>query len=421
MTPRTPAAALASTAILACAMVSGCPSVADDDAPGDDDAAAAPPAVVIDGLFGGEPSRYGTQKKVATLGGDRRIAVLGEASAAEPYLHRLFATISADGGESWSPPTLLGGDEAGFVSWGALAARGGQVAAVYPAAYGSDPVRLYVRRGELDGEGIAWAAEELALADPAYAGALFPTIAFDGAGGLHVTARVETDYDAGCDVATEDCPQERREVLYLTDVGGSWGTRVISARWTSTVPELRIDLDGGAGGPTGRGRLVAVWHSEDRPEVAFGDAVAPVQLWTLDLDDGSEALQDVPGTWLGEGPGADVRTGLLPTAAVDAGGRTHLAWAHVDGAYEMRFWYAVRDTAGGWSTPEPIDPDGPPITGGAQLVVGPDDVPRLVATIRDGEGGAVVVLTRGDAGWSAAPVITSTDHGFNCTLMGSCP
>jgi len=307
---------LSSVVILTLLAVSGCPGSDDDDlTAGDDDDTTEPWSVV--------------------------------------------AALSLDGGQSWTAPEPLSDPGLDHAGWAAVAAFDDQVAVVYPAAIGGDQVLLTLQRGSFDGAALTWADPQIPVAVPEIVGALFPTVVFDGAGALHVVARVETDYDAGCDVDTQDCPQERRQVVYLTDAGGSWEARTLSQRWTSTVPELRIDRDGGADGA----------------------AVDQPSLWSLDLDDGSEELTSVPGAWLGEGPGAPVKTGLLP--------------------------------------PEPVDPGGTPITGGAQLVIGAGDEPVLAATILTGDGGSVVALSRGDGTWVSQPLITSEEHGFNWALPGA--
>ena len=416
MSPHRAVLALPPIVILTLLAVSGCPSSDDDDdtTAGDDDSGGDSWFVVADGLYDGEPSRYSGQKKIVALENGALLAVFNVGDADHPPgFHHLFAALSLDGGQSWSAPEQISDPGLDHVGWGSVAALGDQVAVVYPAASGSDQVLLTVRRGSFDGAALTWADPQIPVAVPEIVGALFPTVVFDGAGALHVVARVETDYDPGCDVDTEDCPQERRHVVYLTDEGGSWEARTLSQRWTSTVPELRIDLDGGADGAAGRGRLTAVWHNEDRPDVAFGAAVDHPSLWTRDLDDGSEELASVPDAWLGEGPGAEVKTGLLPTVALDAGGRVHVAYAHVDAAYDLRYWYTARDDAGAWLPPEPVDPGGDPISGGAQLVIGAGDEPVLAATTLAGDGGSVVVLSRGDGAWLSQPLITSEEHGFN--------
>ena len=354
--------------------------------------------VVVQGLQGDHATRYTAQKKVVQLGSDAIVLVFNDPGAAAPDPDgpdRVHAVLSYDGGESWSDPEILTGDEFEEIHFASVDARDGQLAVVFPARVGSGATGIQLIRGVWVGRddgGVEWSAPEEIGAGAPMADLGFPGVVLAPDHSVHVVGRVNTPYQADCDVELEDCAQEHRQVFYITDADGGWSSRTLSTEWTSTVPELVLADDG---------RLWATWHNEDREASPVGCVRGDVSVWSLDLDDGTEELGSVPGSWLGEGCDADWKTALYPSIDTDAAGRPQISYAHTsqqNGDVEFVYWHTQRSSDGAWSTPQRIHEASVSVS--ASMVLLDGGTPAVVSARNDEDGGRLVVSQRAGSVWS---------------------
>jgi len=359
------------------------------------------------------PTRYAVQTKVAPVGHGGILVIFHDEEEGPLGPRRpVYGSVSLDGGESFSEPQRITGEEYTHVGFAALTTRDEDVVLAFTGRTEEMSVNgIFVQDGTWDGEDVQWQQAELATPADAEVDHKFASVAVDPLGGRHVICRAEVEYDPDCDVDEADCLQERRQIFYLEDSSGSWSFTRISEQWTSTVPELVLDDDGGRDGSGGRGRLWAAWHNEERATVPIGCMVADASLWTADLDSGEAELGRVPGSWAGEACDAEVKSAVLPSIAVDSAGLVHAVWCLADSGYDLEVLYAHQIDGDQWSEPEPMS--GATVRYGAVLTIGEDDVPVAYAPRNGDPAGQVVAFRREPAGWTEAVIDRSDVHGFN--------
>lgn len=397
--------------LFAALVVSSCgcsiSTVEDDPAP-----VGGSSTLVAAGLRFSDSTRYAVQKKLVAFEDGTLLAVFHDGLAEQPlYLRPVLASLSSDAGATWTDPVQV--TPSGFihVEFAAVAAHGTRAALAFTGQ--NDPVRgtgIFVTEGQLDGLQISW-DDPVEITPQAHAVDFkFPSVLFDPAGHLHVLCRADVPYDDACDDLEEDCGHELRHVFYLTDETGEWTFLTISDRWTSTVPDLDIDPDGGEDGAAGRGRLWAVWHNEERPAEPIGCMVADVSLWSLDLDTQEATLSFVPGSWQGEECDDTVKSALLPSISVDTAGLPHAVWSHADADYDQTAYYAHANHDGSWTSPELVSEEA--LRYGAVLAVVGDQ--PVVYSARAGTAdGEVFAFSRSDGAWQSTSLVQSPTSAFN--------
>jgi len=369
---------------------------------------------IADALGFDHATRYAVQTKVGPIGDGAVIAVFHDEEEGPAGMRRpLFVAASVDGGATFSDAERLTGESFTHVGFAALATRDDTVVVAFTGRLEDMALNgIFVQQGTWDGVGMAWQEPQLATPADADVDYKFASVAIDSHGHRHVVCRADADYDPECDPDVEDCLQEQRQIVYLEDAAGDWSVTQISEQWTSTVPELVLDDDGGSDGAAGRGRLWATWHNEERLTVPIGCMVDDVSLWTVDLDGGDAELGRIPGTWEGEGCDAEIKSAALPSIAVDASGQLHALWCLADPDNDLDVRYARRlDDQETWSEPESISSRA--IRYGAVLTLGDDDQPLAFAPRNGDESGEVVAFRRAGDGWSETVLDRSDEHGFN--------
>jgi len=396
--------------VVAVFVLAGCSDTEETEDPPED-----PQAVQIAGDLGFDHgTRYGVQTKVAPIGGSAIFVIFHDEEEAPVGNRRpVYGTVSTDGGVTWTTAERLTHEEFVRVEFSAMTTRGDRV--VLSLAGCTEEMThtgIFVLEGTWDGDAIQW--QEPQQITPVDAGVdfKFPSVVIDPLGGLHVICRADVEYNSDCDADVDDCLQELRQIFYLEDTASVWSFAQISEQWTSTVPELVVDDEGGSAGAGGRGRLWAAWHNEERPTVPIGCMVDDVSLWTADLDSGEASLDRIPDSWDGEDCQAQVKSAALPSIAVDSSGGLHALWCLASAGNDLDVRYAHReDEDGAWSQVEAISVE--TVRYGAVLTFGDDDVPVVFAS-RNGEGsGEVIAFRREQGGWSETVLDHSDGYGFN--------
>ena len=378
---------------------------------------ASEPIVVVDGLLLDEPTRYSAQRKLVSLGGDALLLAYHDGSPGMPDAFvDFYVTVSGDRGDTWSAPTMFPSHDFDRLGFGAVAARDGHVVVAQTIQTGAmQGTGIFVRTGAYPGTGaeLTWTDPEEVTPRVEGAEFSFPSLVIDRHEVVHLVARANTVYDEHCDPEHEACPQELRQVHYVTQQGGTWAARQISEQWTSTVPEIALAEGAGTDGPDGARRLWSRWHHEDRPDLPVGCMTGDVSLWTLDLDSGDESLDSVPGSHEGEACDALVKSAALPALAIGPQGRPGVIHALIDDEYRTAYRYqSLQDDLQSWSDPESILPDNHALDAGASLGF-VEGQPVVTGMRVDTTSGQVVAFTRTDDGWNEQILHQADEHHFN--------
>ena len=359
-------------------------------------------------------TRYAVQTKVAPIGEGAAIALFHDEEMGPVGTRRpVYVTVSRDGGATWTAGDRITGEEFTHVGFSALTTRGDRVVVSFTGrTQEMAHTGIFALEGMWGGDAVQWQDPQQLTPAEADVDYKFASVVIDPLGGLHVVCRADVDYNPDCDADLDDCLHELRQIYYLEDTAGVWSFTRISEQWTSTVPELVLDHEGGSDGASGRGRLWAAWHNEERSTVPIGCMVDDVSLWTADLDSGVADLGNIPGSWAGEDCDAEVKSATLPSIAVDSSGRLHALWCLASADVDLDVRYARQlDEYGAWSQAEGISTE--TIRYGAVLTFGDDDVPVAFAPRNTEASGEVIAFRREQGGWAETVLDRSDEHGFN--------
>ena len=178
---------------------------------------------------------------------------------------------------------------------------------------------------------------------------LFPSLAVDSDGNIHVAWYDYTDY-GGSDTDVD--------VFYKAKIGGSWtSTEVVSTESTgdSDYPSLAVDSDG---------NIHVAW----RDYTDYGGAGTDVDVFYKAKIGGSWAFTEVVST---ESTGASYH----PSLAVDPDGNIHVAWqddTDYDGSgTDVDVFYKVK-IGGSWTSTEVVSTESTDGSSSPSLAVDPD-------------------------------------------------